>query len=195
MIFLSINIFFNFKINKYNYGKIKLLLSNSYRICKSYSKQSGKFCTIFCSRLCRLVYRSRKTFSTYCYLFNVIRFLIMIDTNVLVLNNLQRCVNQSIPYNVDSNPLMYGNLIRFFLRNVKQKKFEGSTEFDMSLPDRKVILQVSEYHHKFSQGEKKMVWACGKVLTSSHYELGFRMPLGIDAPYVEMNFSVPKLIY
>ena len=120
----------------------------------------------------------------------------MIDTNVLRLHGLRtRLVDDSFPFHPESNPYKYSELLRYFLREVKSEIKETKIDIQMPENDRILFNQIREYHSFYRQNKRVTVWATGDVMTSSHYNLGYRLPLGSESDYIEFNFSVPKLIY
>ena len=98
----------------------------------------------------------------------------------------------------------YPNLFKFLVKESKKSPdglniVDDVREIDMreEISPYKLFLPIREYHrgNSFSRDSKRTVFIGGKVMTSSHYNLGFSIPQGENALWIDFNFSIPKLLF
>jgi hypothetical protein len=99
----------------------------------------------------------------------------MIDSIQIRLHNLQR----------------YKHLLTYLLDNSVKDMYQESATAPGEGQDKRFFLKIVEYK---SEG-RSLVFSTGQKLTSSHYTLGWKLPVGEQSTTVDFNFSIPKLIY
>lgn len=108
----------------------------------------------------------------------------MIDTIVLRIHNLQK--NSKI---VDILRAKGTGETFYDIRNPFRRLADDETGEIFEKPDDFMQIKAMEYYDT----GKTQIFYRDKILTSSHYYLGFKIQS--DRDYVEFNFSIPKFIY
>lgn len=108
----------------------------------------------------------------------------MIDTIVLRIHNLNK--NRRIVEQLRARGT--GSTL-YDIRDPHRKYFDSETGLVYDKPDDFMQIKLMEY----GDTGKTQVFYKDKILTSSHYYLGYQ--IRNDRDYVEFNFSIPKFIY
>jgi hypothetical protein len=99
----------------------------------------------------------------------------MIDSIHLRLHNLQR----------------YRSILNYLLDHSDQNIYEESAPAPGKGQDKMFYLKTVE----FKTEGRTLIQSNGHKLTSSHYSLGWNLPVGAKSGTVDFNFSIPKMIY
>ncbi len=108
----------------------------------------------------------------------------MVDTIVLRIHNLNK--NRKI---VELLRAKGGGSTLYDIKDPHRQYFDSETGLVYDKTDDFMQIKAMEY----GDTGKTLIFYRDKVLTSSHYYLGYS--IRIDQDYIEFNFSIPKLIY
>lgn len=108
----------------------------------------------------------------------------MIDTIVLRIHNLHK--NGKI---VELLRAKGNGSTLYDIKNPHRKYFDSDTGLVYDKPDDFIQIKAMEY----GDTGKTQIFYKDKILTSSHYYLGYQ--IRSDRDYIEFNFSIPKFIY